>query len=126
MIITKGKIVAIGGWALILFATSALGQTVDVKSPTAGSTALTEKGVTADGTHNIVKPTKKGIVPKATPHGGAGNVSPLMGNESGVSPTGSGATSPAARSATATAQKTVLDPENHAGTSLEGRTQPGN
>ena len=84
--------------------TSALAQTVDVKSDTAGQTALTERGVTASGansTAGVATPgdktgeqqvgkqeASKGgavIIPKPT-RNAAGNTTPLNGDESAIAP----------------------------------------
>jgi hypothetical protein len=122
-------------------------QTVDVQSSTAGSTAKTEKGVTTDGNNTTAgaetrapasaqmradnEPAAKGkarIVPKATASG-AGNMPQTNGDESGIAPRAdtANATGPdaqAIRSADSTAHKTVYDPNDQLGTSLEGRTKP--
>jgi len=117
----------------------ALAQTVDVNGPTAGSTAITESGVTTSGNNPTagkateVVPKNQGspsvgnrkmatsIVPKPTPHGGAGNMAPLNGDESGVAPRAdtSHATSAVAQ-ADETAHKTVYDPNDQLGTTLDG------
>jgi hypothetical protein len=122
----------------------ALAQTVDVKGPTAGETAKTERGVTASGEHRTAGATASldrgqesatapgqatRIVPKPTPGGGAGKMAPLNGDESGVAPRANvqnaqGPEAQAARSAESTARKTIYDPENQLGTSLRGTTQP--
>ena len=125
--------------------TSAYAQTVDVNGPTAGSTAKTEKGVTTNGNNptagNATLPPDHGqmragndapkggvIVPKPTPDA-AGNMAPMNGDESGVAPRAdvANATGPdgqAIRSADDTAHKTVYDPNDQLGTSLEGKTYP--
>jgi hypothetical protein len=124
---------------------SAYAQTVDVNGPTAGSTAKTEKGVTTNGKNPTVgaatlppdhgqmradnKAPKGGvIVPKPTPNA-AGNMAPMNGDESGVAPradvaNATGPEGPAIRSADDTAHKTVYDPNNQLGTSVEGKTYP--
>jgi hypothetical protein len=124
---------------------SAFAQTVDVNGPTAGSTAKTEQGVTTNGKNptagSATLPPDSGqmhanneapkgglIIPKPTPDA-AGNMAPMNGDESGVAPRAdvANATGPegeAIRSADATAHKTVYDPNNQLGTSLEGKTLP--
>jgi hypothetical protein len=77
------------------------------------------------------EPAPKGkakIVPKHTANG-AGNMPQTNGDESGIAPRAdmANATGPdgqAIRSADSTAHKTVLDPNDQLGTSLEGRTKP--
>lgn len=124
---------------------SAYAQTVDVNGPTAGATAKTEKGVTMNGNNptagNATLPAGQGqmradnnapkggvIVPKPT-RNTAGTMAPLNGDESGVAPRAdvANATGPegqAIRSADDTAHKTVYDPNNQLGTSVEGKTYP--
>jgi hypothetical protein len=125
----------------------AYGQAVNVNSPTAGSTAKTEKGVTVNGSNSTAgvethapdrgqiradnAPAAKGkavIVPRQGPSG-AGGMAPLNGDESGVAPRAdtANATGPqgqAIRSADSTAHQTVYDPNNQLGTSVQGKTQP--
>lgn len=125
----------------------AYAQTVDVNGPTAGATAKTEKGVTTNGNNptagNATLPADQGqmradnnanapkggvIVPKPT-RNAAGSMAPLNGDESGVAPRADvvNATGPegqAIRSADDTAHKTVYDPNDQLGTSLQGKTYP--
>jgi hypothetical protein len=132
---------------VMALAASAQAQSVDVKGDTAGATALTESGVTKEGSNptagvataapgigrigSSVAPGDRDahIVPKPTPKGGAGNMARLNGDESADAPGADlknlhGADAQAARTADATAHRTVYDPNNQLGTSTEGHTQP--
>ncbi len=121
-----------------LAATAAFAQTVDVKGATAGETALTEKGVTANGKHTSAGTlTRRGdqnarevpanvhthIVPKPARKGSG--LTPLNGDESGVAPRAPvDNADQAQRSAESTAHKTVYDPNNQLATSTRGTTLP--
>jgi hypothetical protein len=138
---TNGLLAAASFCGAIAFASCAFAQSVDVEGPTAGPTAKTLSGVTSNGDNpkaGIATPVAKPdpnaksqvpdtqaavIVPK--PDGGAGNMAPLNGDESGVALSANTENAgPAARSAESTAHKTVYDPNNQLGTSLEGKTTP--
>jgi hypothetical protein len=136
----KGLLIAASMSAI--FAGSAFGQAVNVEGSTAGPTAKALSGVTNNGEN----PTAGKATPTAQPnqHGNsrvfhshaaafipkparnaAGNMAPLNGDESGVALNANTKNAgPAARSAEATAHKTVYDPNNQLGTSLEGKTLP--
>ncbi len=78
-----------------VLSTSALAQTGDEKDATAGPTSLSESGTASE------QPTEA-----ASPH------------------LGQGTEAQAEHSAEATAHKSVNDPNNQLGTSLQGRTRP--
>jgi hypothetical protein len=123
------------------FAGSAFGQAVNGTGPTAGPTAKALSGVTGNGANPTAgKATPVGrpgqhansrvfhthasstFVPKPAGNG-TGNITRLNGDESGVALSANTKNAgPAARSAEATAHKTVYDPNNQLGTSLEGKT----
>jgi hypothetical protein len=137
----KGLLAATSICGIMAFAGSAFGQAVDVKGATAGPTAKTLSGVTNQGDNPtagmatpVAKPNQQAdgrvirthasthIVPKH-PGNGAGNMPRLNGDESGVALSANTKNAgPAARSAEATAHKTVYDPNNQLGTSLKGTT----
>lgn len=143
----SNKLMAVMSFCGALALTSALAESVDVKGDTAGQTALTERGVTTNGTNRtagVATPTdqtaeqqvgkqaaSKGgavIVPKPT-RNAAGNTTPLNGDESAVAPranveTAQGPEAPAIRSSESTAHKTVYDPNDQLGTSTQGTTKP--
>jgi hypothetical protein len=136
----KGLLIAASMSAI--FAGSTFGQAVNVEGSTAGPTAKALSGVTNNGEN----PTAGKATPTAQPnqHGNsrvfhshaaafipkparnaAGNMAPLNGDESGVALSANTKNAgPAARSAEATAHKTVYDPNDQLGTSLEGKTLP--
>jgi hypothetical protein len=123
----------------VLAATASLAQTVDVKGATAGETAKTEQGVTANGKHTtagtgvaaknatareVPANVRTHIVPKPARKGSG--LTPLNGDESGVAPRANvNNADQAQRSAESTAHKTVYDPNNQLGTSTRGTTLPG-
>src|ERR1700674_3509569 len=78
-----------------VLSSSALAQTVDEKAATASPTSLTERGSASE------RPTEA--------------ASPNLGQ---------GTKAQAEHSAEATAHKTVSDPNNQLGTTLQGRTRP--
>jgi hypothetical protein len=137
----KGLLAAVSLCGILAFTGSAFGQTVNVEGATAGPTAKALSGVTSAGENPtagkatpVGKPNQRGnsrvfhthasstFVPK--PAGsGTGNTAPLNGDESGVALSANTQNAgPAARSAESTAHKTVYDPNDQLGTSLEGKT----
>lgn len=140
------KLVAAMSFCGAFAVTFALAQTVNVNSDTAGQTALTERGITTNGTNRTAgvatpghrrphqrvgkKVASKGgavIVPKPG-RNAAGNMAPLNGDESGVAPRANlrnarGPNAQAARSADSTAHRTIYDPDDQLGTSTEGTTR---
>ncbi len=92
---TNKVLMALSLCGVFVLGTSALAQAVDEKEATAGPTLLTEPSSSSD------QPTDA--------------VSPHLGQ---------GTKAQAEHSAEATAHKTVNDPNNQLGTSLQGRTRP--
>jgi hypothetical protein len=92
---TNKVLMAFSLCGIFVLGTPALAQAVDEKQATAGPTLLTEPGSASDQPADAVSP-----------------------------PLGQGTKAQAEHSAEATAHKSVNDPNNQLGTSLQGRTRP--
>ena len=141
----KKLITAASLFSVMALTASAQAQNVDVNGDTAGATALTERGVTKEGSNPTAgvataapapltvsaapQDRDAHIIPKPTPKGGAGNMVRLNGDESADAPGADlknvqGPDAQAVKSADATAHKTVFDPNDQLGTSTQGRIKP--